>query len=112
MISESHLGIFFLFNLQQHASTDQGLSQANGTLTTVDPQPASVDLLGDLLGPLAIEGPPGAAVQFEPNTVSGLEGLPSSADYAAIVPVGEQTNTVQACSSAMACIVHRKYKTC
>ncbi|KAB5561569.1 hypothetical protein DKX38_006526 [Salix brachista] len=79
----------------QHASTDQGLSQANGTLTTVDPQPASVDLLGDLLGPLAIEGPPGAAVQFELNAVSGLEGVPSSADYAAIVPVGEQTNTVQ-----------------
>ncbi|KAJ6927620.1 adaptin family protein [Populus alba x Populus x berolinensis] len=78
----------------QHTSADQGLSQANGTLTTVDPQPASGDLLGDLLGPLAIEGPPGA-VQSEPNAVSGLEGVPSSADYAAIVPVGEQTNTVQ-----------------
>ncbi|KAI5592602.1 hypothetical protein BDE02_04G163400 [Populus trichocarpa] len=77
-----------------HTSADQGLSQANGTLTTVDPQPASGDLLGDLLGPLAIEGPPGA-VQSEPNAVSGLEGVPSSADYAAIVPVGEQTNTVQ-----------------
>ncbi|XP_011005769.1 PREDICTED: AP-2 complex subunit alpha-1-like [Populus euphratica] len=75
-------------------SADQGLSQANGTLTTVDPQSASGDLLGDLLGPLAIEGPPGA-VQSEPNAVSGLEGVPSSADYAAIVPVGEQTNTVQ-----------------
>ncbi|KAI9396816.1 hypothetical protein POPTR_004G189700v4 [Populus trichocarpa] len=77
-----------------HTSADQGLSQANGTLTTVDPQPASGDLLGDLLGPLAIEGPPGA-IQSEPNAVSGLEGVPSSADYAAIVPVGEQTNTVQ-----------------
>jgi hypothetical protein len=87
------------------------LSQANGTLTTVDPQPASGDLLGDLLGPLAIEGPPGA-IQSEPNAVSGLEGVPSSADYAAIVPVGEQTNTVQVCSSAMACLVYRKFKTC
>ena len=86
------------------------MSQANGTLTTVDPQPASGDLLGDLLGPLAIEGPPGA-VQYEPNAVSGLEGVPSSVDYAAIVPVGEQTNTVQVCSSAMACLVYRKFKT-
>jgi AP-2 complex subunit alpha len=75
------------------------LSQANGTLATVDPQSPSADLLGDLLGPLAIEGPPGAAVQFEPNAVSGLEGVPIPADdAAAIVPVGKETNSVQVCS--------------
>lgn len=74
------------------------MSQANGTLTTVDPQPASGDLLGDLLGPLAIEGPPGA-VQYEPNAVSGLEGVPIPADdAAAIVPVGKEANSVQVCS--------------
>ncbi|KAI5577724.1 hypothetical protein BDE02_09G133600 [Populus trichocarpa] len=80
----------------EHTSAVQELSQANGTLATVDPQSPSADLLGDLLGPLAIEGPPGAAVQFEPNAVSGLEGVPIPADdAAAIVPVGKETNSVQ-----------------
>lgn len=75
------------------------MSQANGTLATVDPQPPSADLLGDLLGPLAIEGLPGAAVLSEPNAVSGLEGVPIPADdAAAIVPVGKDTNSVQVCS--------------
>lgn len=79
----------------EHTSADQGLTQANGTLNKVDPQPPSADLLGDLLGTLAIEGPPGAAVQSELKAASGLEGVPSAADSAAIVPVGEQTNSVQ-----------------
>ncbi|KAJ6897090.1 AP-2 complex subunit alpha-1-like [Populus alba x Populus x berolinensis] len=80
----------------EHTSAVQELFQANGTLATVDPQSPSADLLGDLLGPLAIEGPPGAAVQFEPNAVSGLEGVPIPADdAAAIVPVGKEANSVQ-----------------
>ncbi|KAJ6717105.1 ADAPTIN ALPHA/GAMMA/EPSILON [Salix koriyanagi] len=80
----------------EHTSADQELSQANGTLATVDPQPPSADLLGDLLGPLAIEGLPGAAVLSEPNAVSGLEGVPIPADdAAAIVPVEKDTNSVQ-----------------
>ncbi|KDP34356.1 hypothetical protein JCGZ_11239 [Jatropha curcas] len=78
-----------------HTSAEQGLTQANGTLSKVDPQPFSPDLLGDLLGPLAIEGPPGAAVQSDQNAVSGLEGVPSVVDTNAIVPVGEQANSVQ-----------------
>ncbi|XWS73975.1 hypothetical protein CRYUN_Cryun02cG0175500 [Craigia yunnanensis] len=78
-----------------HYSTDQALSQENGTLSKVDSQPPSADLLGDLLGPLAIEGPPGATVKSEHNAVSGLEGGPDAVDDSAIVPVEEQTNTVQ-----------------
>ncbi|GKV16639.1 hypothetical protein SLEP1_g27254 [Rubroshorea leprosula] len=78
-----------------HNPADQALSVANGTLSTVDPQPPSADLLGDLLGPLAIEGPPAAAVPSEHNVVSGLEGIPNVVDGAAIVPVGEETNSVQ-----------------
>ncbi|GLT51295.1 hypothetical protein SLA2020_247150 [Shorea laevis] len=80
-----------------HSSGDQTLSVANGTLTTVDPQPPSADLLADILGPLAIEGPPGTAVQSEHNVVSEteIEGVPNVADGAAIVPVGEETNSVQ-----------------
>ncbi|KAL6958337.1 hypothetical protein U1Q18_017353 [Sarracenia purpurea var. burkii] len=51
---------------KDYSSGDQVVTQANGTLTMVDPQPP--DLLGDLLDPLAIEGPPGATVQ-SPNTL-------------------------------------------
>ncbi|XVF05257.1 hypothetical protein REPUB_Repub05bG0156000 [Reevesia pubescens] len=76
-------------------STDLALSQENGTLSKVDPQTPSADLLGDLLGPLAIEGPPVATFQSEHNTVSGLEGGPDAVDGSAIVPVEEPSNTVQ-----------------
>ncbi|XP_044483032.1 AP-2 complex subunit alpha-1-like isoform X2 [Mangifera indica] len=83
-----------------HHSEDSGLTQPNGTLTIADPlppladpQPPSADILGDLLGPLAIEGPPGPAVQSEPNVVPGIEGV--AVDGAAIVPVGEQANAIQ-----------------
>ncbi|XP_023908363.1 AP-2 complex subunit alpha-1 [Quercus suber] len=81
-------------NVDHHVA-DQGLSQENGTLTTVDPQPPPADLLGDLLGPLAIEGPPSADVQPQQNIVSGVEGVPNAVEATAIVPVGEQTNSVQ-----------------
>lgn len=86
-----------------HNSTDPGMAQPNGTLTKVDPQPQpqpqppspspSPDLLGDLLGPLAIEGPP-VAGESEQNVVSGLEGV-AAVDAAAIVPVTVQTNAVE-----------------
>ncbi|KAF2300664.1 hypothetical protein GH714_015044 [Hevea brasiliensis] len=57
---------------EEHTAVDQALTQSNGTLTKVDSQPPS-DLLGDLLGPLAIEGPPGAAVQSEHSAVTEVE---------------------------------------
>uniref|UniRef100_A0A2P2MSX5 AP-2 complex subunit alpha n=1 Tax=Rhizophora mucronata TaxID=61149 RepID=A0A2P2MSX5_RHIMU len=79
----------------EHTLSDQVPTQANGILTKLDPQPPSADLLGDLLGPLAIEGPPAVDVQSGHPAVSGLEGGPSTADGAAIVPVGEQTNSVE-----------------
>lgn len=77
-------------------SADRGLSPENGALTTVDPQPpsADADLLGDLLGPLAIEGPPTSAVQSQHNIVSGLES-DGVVEAAAIVPVDEPQNSVQ-----------------
>lgn len=74
---------------------EQGLSHENGILSKVDPQTPSADLLGDLLGPLAIEGPPGTDVQSQQNIVSGLENVPNTVEAAAIVPVEEQTNSVQ-----------------
>lgn len=72
------------------------MSPENGALTTVDPQPpsADADLLGDLLGPLAIEGPPASAVQSQHNIVSGLES-DGVVEAAAIVPVDEPQNSVQ-----------------
>ncbi|KAG4384635.1 hypothetical protein GLYMA_13G320200v4 [Glycine max] len=72
---------------------DQRLSQENGTLSKVDSQPPSADLLGDLLGPLAIEGPPGISVHPQPSSNSGLEG--TVVEATAIVPAGEQANSVQ-----------------
>ncbi|XP_022755934.1 AP-2 complex subunit alpha-1-like isoform X2 [Durio zibethinus] len=84
-----------MVSTEDHNSTDQSLSQENGTLSKVDSQPPSADLLGDLLGPLAIEGPPGATVQSERNAVSGLKGVLDAVDGSAIVPVEEHTNTVQ-----------------
>ncbi|OVA04631.1 Clathrin/coatomer adaptor [Macleaya cordata] len=76
---------------------DQGLTHTNGTLTKVDSQLAtpSPDLLGDLLGPLAIEGPPGAAAPAEQNLVPGLQGVPNAVDALALTPLGEQSSSVQ-----------------
>ncbi|KAL1557664.1 AP-2 complex subunit alpha-1-like [Salvia divinorum] len=79
------------------STSGQGFSHANGTLAVVDPQPPSTpspDLLGDLLGPSAIEGPPGTAPQSDPSVPSSLEGG-SNLDALALAPVEEQTSTVQ-----------------
>ncbi|CAA0832631.1 AP-2 complex subunit alpha-1 [Striga hermonthica] len=74
-----------------------GLANANGALTVVDPKPPSTpspDLLGDLLGPLAIEGPLGIAPHSEPRAASGLQ-VGANQDALAIAPVEEQAYTVQ-----------------
>ncbi|XP_047330023.1 AP-2 complex subunit alpha-1-like isoform X2 [Impatiens glandulifera] len=75
---------------------DQELTHTNGVLTIVDPQPldSSADLLGDLLGPLAIEGPPDNGSTSEHKMMSPHEGIPSE-DALAIATVGEQPNSVQ-----------------
>lgn len=66
-------------------------------MSQVDPQSPSpsADLLGDLLGPLAIEGPPGAAAPTEQHVIPASEGDPNPADALALAPVDEQTNSVQ-----------------
>ncbi|KAL6537958.1 hypothetical protein OROHE_012245 [Orobanche hederae] len=79
------------------STTEQGLTHANGALTVVDSQlpiTPSPDLLGDLLGPLAIEGPPGTAPQSEPRVATGLE-VGVNDDALALAPVEEQGNAVQ-----------------
>ncbi|XP_022140395.1 AP-2 complex subunit alpha-1-like [Momordica charantia] len=76
-------------------AADQELSQTNGTLNKVDSSPPAPDLLGDLLGPLAIEGPPGATAQAQQNIMSEMDGVPNAAEGRAIVPIGEQQNSVQ-----------------
>ncbi|XP_055960280.1 AP-2 complex subunit alpha-1-like isoform X2 [Mercurialis annua] len=80
---------------EEHASADQGVTQDNGISNKADLQAPSADLLGDLLGPLPIEGSPAAVSQFDQNPVSRTEDIPSAADAAAIVPVGEQANSVE-----------------
>ncbi|KAK6163444.1 hypothetical protein DH2020_000308 [Rehmannia glutinosa] len=95
----SQLGLVKVPNMSNadQSTAEQGLTHANGALTVVDPQPPSTpspDLLGDLLGPLAIEGPSGTAPQSEPRVASGLE-VGANEDALAIAPVEEQANTIQ-----------------
>lgn len=83
---------------QDRDSADQGETQSNGTLTVVDPQPPSTpspDLLGDLLSPLAIEGPQPDANQSDHNLGAGVKGAPTAEDALALAPVEEQMNTIQ-----------------
>lgn len=70
-------------------SPDPAVTEANGILTVVD-QP-----IGDLLGPLAIEGRPNATAEAEHIQASGLAGAPTAEEALAIAPVEDQMNTVQ-----------------
>ncbi|XP_055829664.1 AP-2 complex subunit alpha-1-like [Solanum dulcamara] len=96
----SHLGLVkvpSMTNVDRNLA-DQGETEPNGTLTVVDPQPPSApspDVLGDLLGPLAIEGPQPAATQTAHNLGSGVGIAPYAEDALALAPVEEQTATVQ-----------------
>ncbi|KAJ0964279.1 hypothetical protein J5N97_029401 [Dioscorea zingiberensis] len=76
--------------------TYEGSINVNGTVnkTDVEPVPSS-DLLGDLLVPLAIEGPPGTAVIQEQNLVSGSEVTPNSPDALALAILSDQANSIQ-----------------
>ncbi|CAI0452668.1 unnamed protein product [Linum tenue] len=74
---------------------DQGLTHPNGVVYKEDPQPPSQDIIGDLLGTLSIEGPPGAVAQSPQSATYEAEGAPSAADAAALVPVGEESGSVQ-----------------
>ncbi|XP_004241300.1 AP-2 complex subunit alpha-1-like [Solanum lycopersicum] len=96
----SHLGLVkvpSMTNADRNLA-DQRASEPDGTLTVVDPQPPSVpspDVLGDLLGPLAIEGPQPAATQPAHNLSSGVGIAPNAEDALALAPIEEQTATVQ-----------------
>ncbi|KAK7262216.1 hypothetical protein RJT34_29779 [Clitoria ternatea] len=74
-------------------SIDQSLSKENGTLRKVDSHPPPADLLGDILGPLAIEGPR-SIVHPHANTNLGPEGE-AVKSISAIIPAGEQADSVQ-----------------
>ncbi|XP_074573018.1 AP-2 complex subunit alpha-1-like [Curcuma longa] len=80
-------------------SQDPELSHENGSINAVVPQDVqSADLLGDLLGPLAIEGPPSPAVPAEHkdrSLLSALEGTPEAAGPLALATVDDQPNSVQ-----------------
>ncbi|KAJ0476327.1 putative adaptor protein complex AP-2, alpha subunit [Helianthus annuus] len=84
-------------NADQNA-VDQRSTQSNGTLSVVDPQSVAQDhaptgdILGDLLSPLAIEGPPGVSPQSELNGVPSHDG---SNDALALAPVEDQESTVK-----------------
>ncbi|KAH7668360.1 Adaptor protein complex AP-2 alpha subunit protein [Dioscorea alata] len=78
------------------SSPDQGMAKVNGTVDKIDTQPVpSADLLGDLLGPLAIEGPPGTTPSEEQNPISGYEASSNSTDALALSTITEESDSVQ-----------------
>lgn len=63
-------------------------------MSKAQPQTPSGDLLGDLGDPLAIEAPP-REISSHQRGLTEEEGVPGEVDGTAIVPVGEQANTVE-----------------
>eukprot|EP00252_Welwitschia_mirabilis_P025764 TRINITY_DN8191_c0_g1_i1.p1 TRINITY_DN8191_c0_g1~~TRINITY_DN8191_c0_g1_i1.p1 ORF type:complete len:1019 (-),score=209.30 TRINITY_DN8191_c0_g1_i1:385-3441(-) len=79
------------------ALVDQPARQVNGTVSRQDSQVSTppADLLGDLLSPLAIEGPPAAAAASQSGTVTSVEGQTGPVDPLALAILGEQPTTIQ-----------------
>ncbi|CAL9752652.1 unnamed protein product [Musa acuminata subsp. burmannicoides] len=102
----SQLGVVRMPSGKMEASTqdqtsfqDQGMTKENGVITEVVPQdvPPS-DLLGDLLGPLAINGSPATAVPVEQrnqNLLSVVEATPEAAGSLALTTFDNQPNSIQ-----------------
>ncbi|CAA6658620.1 unnamed protein product [Spirodela intermedia] len=89
----------FLFTfeclMQDSASPDHSITPENGVISkSVSEAPAS-DLLVDLLGPLAIEGPPAPAVSGEQTSFPGLNATPSPVDALALAILSDQSTGVQ-----------------
>ncbi|MED6152717.1 hypothetical protein PIB30_094691, partial [Stylosanthes scabra] len=87
------LGLVKMPSMSDDYPADPRLSQEVGALATVNYQPPPADILSDLLGPLAIEGPPISRVHPQPSTTSELEG--TAVEATAIVPARVQANSVQ-----------------
>ncbi|KAL9660930.1 hypothetical protein QQ045_025749 [Rhodiola kirilowii] len=80
---------------QDYNPAHEGSLQPNGIPGDADHQSGpSADLLGDLLSPLAIEGPPSSSTH-EQITASRVESISGLVDAAAIVPVDEPTSSIQ-----------------
>lgn len=78
------------------SSQDQEVAKENGTIVKVDAEPVpSPDLLGDLLGPLAIEGLPSVSVAAEQNIKLGVQATPDIIGALALATVSEESNAVQ-----------------
>ncbi|XP_078429470.1 AP-2 complex subunit alpha-1-like [Wolffia australiana] len=78
------------------ASPDRGETPSDGPIInqTTSPEPPSADLLGDLLGPLAIEGPPAPAVASGEQIRAPETGpSPSPVDALALALLSDQTST-------------------
>lgn len=85
-------------------SADQRLSQDNGTSNNLYSQQLSADILGDLLSPLAIEGPPSSSDHPQPSSNPGIEGTVVDAttivlgeqDACSVQPIGNIVERLQA----------------
>ncbi|URE08159.1 Alpha adaptin AP2, C-terminal domain, partial [Musa troglodytarum] len=85
--------------MDQTSFQDQGMTKENGVISEVVPQDVPpADLLGDLVGPLAINGSPVAAIPVEQrnqNLLSVLEATPEAAGPLALATVDNQPNSIQ-----------------
>lgn len=82
---------------------------SNGTTPQQGSGAAGSDLLGDLMGTLAIEAPPSSAASTKPNDILALEAPPPTAPTAAAAPGGSLAialldgapTQVQVCNSSL-----------
>ncbi|THU66492.1 hypothetical protein C4D60_Mb05t14730 [Musa balbisiana] len=83
----------------QTSFQDEGMTKENGVITEVVPQDVPpADLLGDLLGSLAINGSPATAVPVEQrnqNLLSVVEATPEAAGPFTLTIVDNQPNSIQ-----------------
>jgi len=76
---------------------EPAIQQANGVISNPDSLtvPATADLLVDLLGPLAIEAPPGPVDSTQPSSFLAMGSPTGASDPLAVAILGEESTSVQ-----------------
>jgi AP-2 complex subunit alpha len=84
-------------SLQEITVVEPAIQQANGVISNPDSLtvPATADLLVDLLGPLAIEAPPGPVDSTQPSSFLAMGSPTGASDPLAVAILGEESTSVQ-----------------
>jgi len=96
-ITNLYLWVLIIWILQEIIPVEPGIWQANGVISRQDSltAPPAPDLLGDLLGPLAIEAPPGPVDSTQSGSLLALEVPTGASDPLALVIHDEESTSVQ-----------------